>query len=74
MTYKKKANKEIVEEVNDLKLEKEEQRQARLEAESEWAKMYEEQFRKERQLEEEEFLNNIDISEPRYPDEEFPMS
>jgi hypothetical protein len=74
MTYKKKANKEIVEEVNDLKLEKEEQRQAKLEAESEWAKMYEEQFRKERQLEEEEFLNNIDISEPRYPDEEFPMS
>lgn len=56
MTYKKKANKEIVEEVNDLKLEKEEQRQKRLEAESEWARDYEEQFRKDQQREEEVYL------------------
>ena len=74
MTFRKKANKDLKDEVKDILQEKEEMRQKRLEAESEWSKDYEEQFRKDRQCEEEDYLANQEyINEPHYQDEPFPM-
>lgn len=63
MTFKKKANKEIKDEVRELLLEKEEMRQRRLEAEAEMAKEYEEDFRREKEREEDEWL----ASQEDYP-------
>jgi hypothetical protein len=75
MTFKKKANKEIKDEVKDILLEKEQRRQELLEAEAEWAEDYKEQFRRDRQREDDEFLEKDKfISESRYPEEEFPMN
>jgi hypothetical protein len=65
MTFKQKANKELKDEIKDLLLEKEEMRQRRLEAESEWEKEYVESFRKECKREE---IRLLDVPEIFYDD------
>jgi hypothetical protein len=74
MTYKKKANKEIRDEVYDLMKEKEELRQESLKAQQDWDDYYAEQFRKDREREHNEMFPEPEpIPESEYPEDKYPM-
>lgn len=71
-SFKQRIMQEVKEEVVDIQRERDEAEQARLEAESEWAKAYEEDFRRERQREEEEFFERERQESNNYYDEPEP--